>query len=248
VLIVLPPSETKRDGGVEGSALQLSTLAFPALTRQRRSALAGLRSVSRSVAAATAALKLGPTQKFEIERNRRIRSSPVMPALDRYTGVLYDAIDSETLSASARSRIEDHVLIHSALFGLVHAGDLLPAYRFSHDSRVPGLPLGRLWRDAVAEQLATIDEAILDLRSEAYAELGPLPARDNTVFLRVVTVAESGQRRALNHFNKKGKGEFVRALAESGAWPETIDELLLAAASMGMSLRRGAPGELELTV
>ncbi len=51
---------------------------------------------------------------------------------------------------------------------------------------------------------------MLDLRSEAYVALGPVPASVPSAYVRVVT--EHG--RALNHFNKKSKGLLVRALAE----------------------------------
>jgi hypothetical protein len=78
--------------------------------------------------------------------------------------------------------------------------------------------------------------------------LGPAPAADHVAYLRVMSESADGARRALNHFNKKGKGEFVRALAESGAAPDTLDELVTWARSRGIHLERGRPGELELTV
>ena len=53
---------------------------------------------------------------------------------------------------------------------------------------------------------------ILDLRSEGYVDLGPAPARADSVFVRVVSVEDDGRRRALNHFNKHAKGRFTRAL------------------------------------
>ena len=88
-----------------------------------------------------AALKLGRTQASEVDRNRALTSSPTMPALDRYTGVLYDALDAPTLAPAAREFAGRHVLWHSARFGPVGALDLVPAYRLSHDSRLTGHPL-----------------------------------------------------------------------------------------------------------
>ena len=248
MLVLLPPSETKRDGGIPDTALDLGALSFPELGRQRREALAGVRRVSRSVAVATHALGLGPTQKFEIERNRTLGSSPVMPAIDRYTGVLYDGLGADALEVAARAFVERSVVIHSALFGLVRAADPIPAYRFSHDSRVPGMPLGRLWREPISRVLAGQDGLILDLRSEIYADLGPAPERSSSAFLRVVTRDSGGTKRALNHFNKKGKGEFVRALATGGRHIASIDDLISWSHSVGLTLERGAPGELDLVV
>ena len=248
MLVLLPPSETKRDGGEVERTLDLSSLRHPELTAQRRSAVAALKKLSRNVEVATGALGLGPTQRFEIDRNRAVDSSPVMPAIDRYTGVLYDGIDAETLTPAQRAWVVEHVLINSALFGLVGAGDVIPAYRLSHDSRLPELPLKKHWRTANAAVLAGAPGLILDLRSESYAALGPLPVHDNAQYLRVVTQTATGQKKALTHFNKKGKGMFVRQLAEAGLDHDSVESLLAWAAANGVALDRGKPGELELSV
>jgi uncharacterized protein len=246
VLILLPPSETKRDGGIEGSSLNLESLTFPELTAARKAALTNLGEISKSVAASTAALGLGPTQRFEIDRNRVVRTSPVMPAIERYTGVLYDAIDVGSLDAFARRYLGRSAAIHSALFGLIRADDPVPAYRFSHDTRTPGTSLTRLWRDANAVVLAEQPGLVLDLRSESYVHLGP--AAPGSYFLRVVTEDGTGTKRALNHFNKHGKGELVRSLARSGRDVESADDLLDWARTTGVHLERGASGELDLVV
>jgi uncharacterized protein len=246
VLILLPPSETKRDGGAADSRLDLAALSFPSLTAARRSAIAGLRAISKSVATSTKALGLGPTQRFEIDRNRAIATSKTMPAIERYTGVLYDAIGVASLDVVARDYLARHVVIHSALFGLVRADDPIPAYRFSHDTRIPGTSLPRIWRDANAAILEAEPGLVLDLRSESYVHLGP--ASDRTIFLRVVSVDGTGHRRALNHFNKHGKGELIRALAGAGVDFESVAQLVDWAHGVGINLTQGADGELDLVV
>lgn len=248
MLVLLPPSETKRDGGAAESALDLSLLSFPELTAPRASTLAALKKLSRNLTVSAGALGLGPTQRFEIDRNRVVHSSPVMPAIDRYTGVLFDGLDAATLDIEARSWLLGNVVINSALFGLIGAGDPIPAYRLSHNSRLPGLSLGKHWRDPLSSVLLAQPQLILDLRSESYAALGPLPVHDNAVYLRIVTRSESGVKKALTHFNKKGKGEFVRRLATGGVDVPDVESLLEWARANGVELVRGSHGELELVV
>jgi cytoplasmic iron level regulating protein YaaA (DUF328/UPF0246 family) len=245
MLVLLPPSETKRDGGFDGNVLSLGQLGFPSLAPARRSVLAATRRLARNGSTMSAALRLGPSQQFEVVRNRQLGSSPTMPALDRYTGVLYDALDVASLDASEREFAEQHVVIHSALFGLLRGSDPIPAYRLSHDSRLPALPLKKAWREPISAELSRASGLILDLRSEAYVELGPAPG---ALFLRVVARAADGQRRALNHFNKKGKGEFVRALVKAQLDHPDEQSLLAWASSAGIALTRGTPGELQLEV
>ncbi len=247
MLILLPPSETKREGGVEGSRLDLAQLAFPNLTTSRRRALAALSELSSELDAAMAALKLGPKQAAEAERNRRLRRAPVMPSIDRYDGVLYDALDAGSLSAAVRAFAHERVAIASALFGVTRALDPIPAYRLSADSRLPGVPLKAHWRAAVSAALESVPGLILDLRSEAYAALGPAPAGGRSLFVRVVT-DEGGKRRALNHFNKAGKGMLTRKLLLAGVDHPDVDSLLAWARSADVRLEPGAAGELDLVV
>lgn len=246
MLLLLPPSETKRDGGVERSRLDLAQLSFAALERQRTQAIAALKTLSRNLTASTGALGLGRTQRFEIDRNRALTTSAVMPAIERYTGVLFDGLDAASLNPSQREFARDHLVIHSALFGLLGANDPIPAYRLSHNSRLPKISLRKHWREPIAAVLGGYDGLILDLRSEAYAELGPAPA--GAWYVRVVSEDGAGRRVALSHFNKKGKGEFARAVVEAGIDHPTVDSLLEWAAVTGIRLERGAPGELDLVL
>jgi len=248
MLILLPPSETKRDGGLTGSTLDLSALSFPALSDGRRRALDELRVLSADPVTAAKALKIGPSLHFEIERNRTAELSPLLPAMDRYTGVLYDGLDSVSLDAAARTFLAQTVVISSALFGLIGAGDHIPAYRLSHDSRLQDLRPKALWRDAASSQLGEHPGFILDLRSESYVALGPVPAGANASYLRVVADGPDGTKRALNHFNKKGKGEFVRLLAQAGISHDSPESLVDWAETQGIRLAAGKAGELELVV
>ncbi|MET4639461.1 peroxide stress protein YaaA [Mycetocola sp. 2940] len=235
MLILLPPSETKRAGGT-GRSLSLDQLRFPDLTDARRALTDDVVALSQDPDAAIAALKLGPKQHAEVETNRLLWTSPTLPALDRYTGVLFDALDAASLSADARSFAGRHLVIHAALLGPVGALDPIPAYRLSHDSRVPGRPLKRHWRDAVGVSLAAEPGLVLDLRSEAYVGLGAAPAGSH--FLRVLTGTRDGARRALNHFNKKAKGEFTRALLSAGVEFANANELVDWAGTAGFQLER----------
>jgi cytoplasmic iron level regulating protein YaaA (DUF328/UPF0246 family) len=245
VLLLLPPSETKRDGGApDAGRLDFASLGFPQLTPQRRAAVAALKRLSRSVGASMNSLKLGATQRHEVDRNRAVTASPVMPALDRYTGVLFDGLDAATLTAGQRAFAHDHVVVHSALFGLVRPEDAIPAYRLSHDSSLPGLSLRRLWRGPISSALGNIDGLVIDLRSESYVALGPATGQH----VRVVSENASGRRLALSHFNKKAKGEFVRAIVRSGIDHGSLDSLLEWTSAEGIRLEVTGHGQLDLVV
>jgi cytoplasmic iron level regulating protein YaaA (DUF328/UPF0246 family) len=91
---------------------------------------------------------------------------------------------------------------------------------------------------------------VLDLRSESYVALGPAP--ESSWYVRVICVNGqgdgSGRRSALTHFNKKGKGQFTRAVLEAGIDHQDLESLLEWAARAGIRLSIGVPGELDLVV
>ncbi|KAB1657360.1 peroxide stress protein YaaA [Pseudoclavibacter chungangensis] len=257
MLLLLPPSETKRDGGNAASGPSLvdapadgTALSWPQLDGVRAGVVDDLVALSADPAAAAAALKISARlAESELERNRSIRSAPRLAAVDRYTGVLFDALDAGSLGRDARAWLEGHVAVQSACFGLVGVGEGIPAYRLSAGSRLPGATLRQRWAAACRTILADHDGLVVDLRSKGYAALGPLPA--SAVVPDVVTREPNGTTRALGHFNKHGKGAFVRALAErlatSGDEPTTAAGLVAAAAAAGFELEvDGAVSRLVL--
>ncbi|MGH1548144.1 YaaA family protein [Leifsonia poae] len=249
MLILLPPSETKRDGGA-GSPLALDRLSFPELHPVRREVVGALVELSADREASVKALKLGPKQAGEVERNRSLPTAPTMRALERYTGVLYDALEASSLSDAEWQAAAESVAVQSALFGLVGAADPIPAYRLSFDSKLStkrgAASLKKRWAAAGAAALAERDDLLLDLRSEGYAALAPLPDREGAHYVRVLARGDDGQVRALNHFNKQAKGLLTRAIVEAGASFGSTDHLLEWAEEEGYELRPAADGSRDL--
>lgn len=244
--ILLPPSETKRPGG-DGPPLDVPSLALPGLGVAREAVVDALVELAADADRAQRVLKLSDRQRGDIADNRVLRSAPTMAAVDRYTGVLFDALDAASLSPASRRWLGAHVWVHSAPFGPVGALDAIPAYRLAAGTALPGVPpLRRHWAAAVSAAIAAERPAfVLDLRSEAYVALGPIPAEVASAYVRVVTP----QGRALNHFNKKSKGELVRALAEARPRLGSLRSLRGWAEDHGVVLRDGdASAVLELVV
>jgi uncharacterized protein len=229
VILLLPPSETKAEGGT--GAFALGRLSFKPLTPQRRTVVDAVVALSLDPAEAARVLKLGPKGAAEVDRNRRLRRAPVLPAVERYTGVVYEGIGATTLDEPARAWLDRHVLIASALLGLVAAADPIPAYRLSASTALPGIPLARHWSAPVAAVLAHRRDWVLDARSSGYSALGPAPASASALLV------ETPEGRALGHFNKLHKGRLVRALAESAPELGSRDDLLAWGRGSGLDLR-----------
>ncbi|MDE0547217.1 YaaA family protein [Microbacterium sp. C7(2022)] len=247
MLILLPPSETKRDGG-RRVPLDMTSWHYPSLAGARSVTVDALVELASDEDACRRVLRLGPSQAGEVAVNAALRTSPTMPAIDRYTGVLYDALDASSLDAPARRWLGAHVRVHSAPFGLVGALDAIPRYRLGAGVSLPGLgSAARVWRDATTAALgAEASRFILDLRSEAYVALGPVPAATPSAYVRVVTESADGAVRAMNHFNKHAKGALVRALAMSRPRVSTRAGFHRWAEEAGWRTRDNDRGEVEL--
>jgi uncharacterized protein len=244
VIVILPPSETKRAGG-DGPPLRLDSLSFPALYPVRAGLVDELVALAADPAACRRALGLSPSQDHEIDRNGTLTAAPTMPAIHRYTGVLYDALDIGTLSGTALSRAHARLVVGSALFGLVRADDPIPAYRLSASSKLPGQPtLASRWRPVLEPVLAEMaaKELVVDLRSGSYAGLGRLPTAVRT---DVVCEHSDGHRSVVTHFNKAHKGRLARALVSSRAEPDDAAKVAAIARRAGMRVEREGN---ELTV
>lgn len=218
MLVLLPPSEGKTEPA-SGNPLDLDSLSAPGLTATRRRILDALIKASEGNATrAVKRLGLGPTQLDELARNAALREAPTARADAVYTGVLYEAWNPATLSPAGRAYAAQHVATASALFGVVRAGDHIPAYRLSAGVELPRLgTVAGLWRKPLGTALLELTDGglLIDLRSGAYVNLhkpaGELAARTATI--RVLSEV-NGVRKVVSHFNKATKGEIVRALSE----------------------------------
>ena len=236
MLIILPPSETKDHGGT-GHALDFAQLSFPGLNETRREIAAELQSLS--VDEAMKVLKLSEKLRGEAESNQGLFTTPTMPAVLRYTGVLFDALDAPTLPTWDRLAIGD------ALFGILRASDPIPHYRLSGGTKLSGRTMKSHWGKQITQTLEGVDELIVDLRSGTYQQLGRVK---DAVTVRVESVQEDGSRKVVSHFNKHYKGLLARELALSPADAYSAADVAAIARAAGLTVEEPRPGSNELTL
>ena len=237
MLVLLPPSETKAVGG-DGAPLDLERLSFPELTRTRERIGSTLVRMGANPTRAAKTLGLGTTQVDEVLHNAALLESPTMPAIRRYTGVLYDSLDYASLKPAERTRADARLAIGSALFGVVRASDEIPAYRLSGGTKLPRIgTLGSAWKPTLGPVLADVakDELVVDLRSGAYRSLAPV---DDAVTVRVLSEKPDGSRGVVSHFNKATKGLLARLLAASSRECASVGDVLRVARRGGLDVEQ----------
>jgi cytoplasmic iron level regulating protein YaaA (DUF328/UPF0246 family) len=221
--LLLPPSEGKAAGGASGTSWQAASGRFAAeLGRQRA-----------EVAAALAALGGGDARLLgvsgtHLERaraaNAALLGAPTLPASERYTGVVWDAIDLASMRAPVRRRASGAVLVVSGLLGVVGLDDPTPDYRLKMGAALA--PFGKLsswWRPAVSAAItaSTQRRYVVDLLpNEHRAAWEP---DERTEGVRVGFVERSGK--VAGHDAKAAKGRLARFLLESRGHPLDLLDL-----------------------
>ena len=232
MLFLLPPSETKA-----------------------KSAYPGARETSlsvRDVSLAFGSLESARKQAAELLEDQSTLDAPTMAAIDRYTGTLYGAIHGRGLkgtptqfahlSEGAMQRAKEVVLIQSALFGLIPATGLIPNYKLSANSK-----LKNIWTEPHQVVFRRLTGIIIDMRSKQYAALAPIDESIESYWLDVVLEDANGNRSAMNHFNKKSKGELIHAVLNAKDLPQTLTDLKRIAKKAGFGLEQSGR-ELILVV
>ena len=193
--ILIPPSEGKTPGGEGNSLRRVRTPAKEMV--ERLSAfegdwenLLGVKSGAKDAA---------------IEANQNILRTATMPAIERYTGVVYQGIDYSSLKKAAQTFFDRHVRIVSAVFGLVEPQLPIPDYKL----KIEKLDAARYWRPLIAKELS--DCLVIDLLPQAHKKA---VAYENGIEVEFF-LEKSGKKKSSGHFGKLIKGKFVRWLCEN---------------------------------
>ena len=140
-------------------------------------------------------------------QNEDIFKSRCAHAIERYTGVVYQHLDWNTLSEEGKKYMEDNVLIFSGLFGMTTPLTLIPDYKL----KMNVLSLQYHWTPVLTEALKD-EDLIFDLLPQVYRKA--YNPNSNTIQIEF-KVEGKGNTRAAGHYGKAVKGKFIRFLSEN---------------------------------
>ncbi len=137
-------------------------------------------------------------------------------AIEVYAGVLYKALDWQSLNKSSQLRGQKSIAIISAKYGLLKPMDKIEPYK--QKINVASM------REEITRLLEGIDsELIVDARSSTYKGVW-YPPHNKTVEIRVFAQVD-GAKKVITHMSKKVRGEVVRILLQSKSIPTNPEEL-----------------------
>jgi len=193
VIILIPPSEGKVEDG-EYNCLNEFEIVTEKLLRD-------LDSYSGDLA------KLYGLKDKKLTEVKKINSTilkcKTLPAIERYSGVVYQGIDYSSIKN--KELFDERVYILSGLFGLINCRKLIPNYKFKIDF----FGAGNLWSEKIARFLE--DYYVIDLLPQVYQKA---VSYDDGIKVEFI-VLKNGEKSFAGHEGKLVKGKFVRWLIEN---------------------------------
>jgi cytoplasmic iron level regulating protein YaaA (DUF328/UPF0246 family) len=244
VRILLPPSEGKRPGG-DGPPLRSTGLGSEPLAATRRRIVDAVRRLcDERPEEASALLRLPPAVAADaLSANSSVWDAPTLPALDRFIGTLYDALDVGSLPRGARRRAAESVLVFDGAFGVLAGDEPVPDHRVPAAGVLPDLgTVAGLWRPVLDEVLPALLDGhlVVDLRSSDYAAMwrggtGSGAGSGTEVVPVRILVEQRGRHAVLSVPSKVGKGLLARALCTTRRQVRTARDLRAVALAAGFT-------------
>ena len=209
--ILLAPSETKKSGGEH--SFDPSTLLFKALSPYRMKLLHTYINVLQQGDMTVLSKMFGIKKEADILKYKKdIIHELTMKAIERYTGVAFDYLSYDALSADAQNYIDNNVILFSNLFGPIKASDLIPEYKLKQGEAVGDIKTEKFYNEHSAHLMEAYleNEEILDLRAGFYDKFYK-PTKPYT------TLKFIKNGKVVSHWAKAYRGIVLREIAKAGA-------------------------------
>jgi len=153
----------------------------------------------------------------EYERIQALKNETATnyPALHLFDGLMYRNIKRDDLTKEEQTYLEKHLMITSALYGVILAFEPIAPHRldFLMKLKVAGKSLKSHWQSAYEESLNG-EELIFSLLSSEFETVFPKEIREKMVTFKFME-DKDGKLKVHSTISKKARGAFLTALMEN---------------------------------
>jgi cytoplasmic iron level regulating protein YaaA (DUF328/UPF0246 family) len=137
-------------------------------------------------------------------------TQPMICAIDCYTGVVFQEIQTLEYSAQQTSYMNDHLVVLSAMYGVLEPDTCIWPYRLDLTMKLAGIHLVQYWMKSVVDDLAN-EDVIINLASEEFNLLTkPLDAR--MLHVHFLERRADGALKVVSYNAKKARGGMAHRL------------------------------------
>ena len=140
-------------------------------------------------------------------QNQDIFNSYCSPAINRYTGVVYQHLNWDSFNTNEQKFMDKHFYIFSGLFGLVTPRTLIPNYKL----KMNVLSLDYHWRETITNTLND-EDVVIDLLPQVHRK-AYVPG-DNMIRVDFFVI-KKGKKASAGHFGKAVKGQLINYIVKN---------------------------------
>ena len=90
-------------------------------------------------------------QAIKVNFNQKKEST--LPAIQRYVGIMFSAINYNTMNQNQKTNFNDSTVFVDAMFGLLKTTDLIPEYKLKINSKIPNFDIANFWKENLKTEL-----------------------------------------------------------------------------------------------
>jgi len=139
-----------------------------------------------------------------------------MPVIERYSGVMFKAIDYDSLNLIQKNNFDISVLFVDGLFGLLRPQDMIPNYKLKITSKVDDLNITKYWQENLKEILLETlkGKIVIDLLPQAQRKV-LIPILDDLSIIKINFFEfNNGVLKNSGHNSKQLKGDIIRYITD----------------------------------
>ena len=207
--ILLAPAETKKEGG-EFPSYCKDNFYFKDIFDIRDEVVQNYVNFIKECSTEELSKWFGLKNLTECKKySFSILNKPTMKAIQRYTGVAFDAINYNELNLKEQQYCDDNVILFSNLFGILKADDLIPDYKYKQGSSLPNIDVIKYYKENIKNLLDDyIGDEVVDLRAGYYDKFYK-PS------MPTITYKFLKDGKVVSHWAKHYRGLIVQELAKA---------------------------------
>lgn len=208
--ILLAPAETKISGGSQKS-FDKSNFIFPELFEKRESIFNRYAQFVNASNIEELKKWFGLKNEDDVRKYQEpLKNKPSLKAIQRYTGVVFDALDYNSLTPKQQNYIDKNVYVFSNLFGPLRADDLIPDYRYKQGAKLCDINVEKFYKDHFTKNLDDeLGNEIIDIRASYYEKFYQIKNAN------VLTFKFIKEGKVVSHWAKHYRGKLLRVIAEN---------------------------------
>lgn len=142
-----------------------------------------------------------------------IQNEKTLPAIKRFNGVMFKAINYDSMSKVQKNNFNNKVLFIDGLFGILKPQNLIPNYKLPIDAKINTIKIDKYWRGKLEKYFVEEfdNSLIIDILPNAHRKVLTIPS--NCEYYKI-TFAElkNNKLKEAGHLSKKLKAELIQYL------------------------------------